>query len=207
MNTPPPPCLSPHSLNSECTVGALSLSHSPFLNPTRLSSVDELKKNAEWTIEKRASVVVLLSFQRICLGSVTPCWNAAKVRRLWNKDKARVFSFPYKKKKKKRHQKASHSFNKDIQNNNTLWLTVFTDCLPTTVLCSQRWVACFFLYAARDEVTLMTATANPIHLMHIMKVHSIKTSHCQAATLEQLKILVQPTEHSYLQVLFFFLFK
>lgn len=35
----------------------------------------------------------------------------------------------------------------------------------------------------------MTATANPIHLMHIMNVHSIQTSHWQAATEEQLMIL------------------
>lgn len=44
----------------------------------------------------------------------------------------------------------------------------------------------------------MTATANPIHLMHIMNVHSIKTSHWQAATEEQLMTLMLQTEHSYL---------
>lgn len=42
----------------------------------------------------------------------------------------------------------------------------------------------------RMRLFLMTATANPIHLMHIMNVHSIKTSHWQAATEEQLMILV-----------------
>lgn len=67
-----------------------------------------------------------------------------------------------------------------------------------SIVLTEASGACFSLYAARDEVTLMTATANPIHLMHIRNVHSIKTSHWQAATEEQPMILVQPTGHSYL---------